>query len=420
MLTSDLIRTKKLKGGRIEPLYLDTLRPDALHRAKQLVAIFHEHQGKTRGAIDAAVADAIGHGTDFLIWRGLAKLLYDRCEFGVEAPLDPQDIRRAAFEASARLGPLTSPALRQQAVQAAAQALGIEAVQVERGLYADLEERLILRAFKPIKPAALLHRYNLALAQAVLYRATSLTIELADHDPKRLRYLLQTLKFHRLMHAAHVDAAGRTVLTVDGPASVLSQSRRYGLQMAKFLPALLIARAWTMTAELAWESNKPDATFVLTSRQGLVSHYRARGQWASDEELLFEQRFAELDAAQPWRLARQGAVLTLPGGQVIVPTYTLTHQDGRVVYVELMGFWRTEHLLKKLALLDEAPWPLVLLVSERMKTERTKLKDTPDRVVFYKGVIVVDKVLDAAQRLTEHTENVPVAKKNTEKKTRKK
>jgi predicted nuclease of restriction endonuclease-like RecB superfamily len=400
MLTSDLIRTRKLKGGKIEPLYLDTLRKDARHRAKQLIAIFSEHLGKTQGEIDRAVSDAIGHGTDFLIWRGLAKLLYDRCKFGTHAAADPQDIRRAVFEASARLGPVTTPALRQQALEEAAATLNLSPAQAEHGLYADLEDRQILQELRVMRAAALLHRYNLAQAQAVLYRATSLTIELRDRDPRRMRYLFQMLKFHRLMHAASVDAAGHTILTIDGPASVLSQSRRYGLQMAKFLPALLLTRTWTMTAQLAWEGNKPDATFVLTSREGLVSHYRARGQWVSDEEEMFEQRFAEVDAARPWRLAREGAVLTLPGGQVIVPNYTLTHEDGRVVYVEIVGFWKKEHLERRLALLEQAPWPLVLVVSERMKAERAKVAATPDRVVFYKGVILVDKVLAAAEKLT--------------------
>jgi uncharacterized protein len=93
--------------------------------------------------------------------------------------------------------------------------------------------------------------------------------------------------------------------------------------------------------------------------------------------------------------------LTLPGGQVIVPNYTLTHADGRVVHVEILGFWKKEHLERRLKLLEDAPWPLVLVVSERMKAERAKLAAVPDRVVFYKGVIHVDKVLEAAQRLAE-------------------
>src|SRR5690554_4065241 len=125
MLTSDLlcvkvskkaVEGKKSKIAFVDPEYLDVSSPDALQRAEELVAIFERHLGdadqNTRGALEESLADLVGHGTDFVIWRGLAKLLLDRSEFETVSSVDPDEIRRHVFEASAELGPVTSEAVR--------------------------------------------------------------------------------------------------------------------------------------------------------------------------------------------------------------------------------------------------------------------------------------------------------------------
>ncbi len=401
MLTSDLLRTRTHKGAVI-PRYLDPEDERALERAGQLVAIFSEGVGEERGTLDEAISQVIGHGTDFLIWRGLAKLLEDRSVYETVAAADPIEIRRHVFEASAKLGPIIDDARRDAALTQAANALSITAAECDAGLYADLLERQRMTSHKPIKAQALLHRYNVALAQAVLYRATRLVITLDEEDARKLRYLFQALRFHGLMHRAQRLEGGGHAIEVDGPASLFSQSRKYGLQMAKFLPALLLTTSWRLDAELAWDSAKKHTlyTFTLTPETGLVSHYRARGQWRSDEEVMFEERFAQKmgDAKDAWRLERRGAVLTLDGGEVTIPDYTLISPEGEEVFVEVVGFWRREYLerrMAQLALLREPP--LILLVGERLKTDRAKLEALPAQVVFYKGVIHVERVLEAAQ-----------------------
>ncbi len=394
MLTTDLVRTR-VKKGRVIPQYLDVDSSEALQKAEELIGLFTAHAGGMQGDVDEAVDEVIGHGTDYLIWRGLAKLLYDRSEFETVASVEPHEIRRAVFEASGELGPVTGAEARQRVLERAGEVLELVPEEIEESLYADLDERQRLVEFDALEPLELLHRYNLALAQAVLYKATRLTIELGRTDSNMLRYLFQALKFNRLMHRAERTEDGYR-LEVDGPASLFKRSRKYGLQMATFLPALLLADEWAMRAELDWEGKGGTHKMVLSHKDGLVSHYKARGQWVAEEERYFEKRFSETET--DWELERQGSVVDLDDNVVIIPDYVLRHPDGREVFLEVVGFWRLAYLERRIEMLvDSCDVPLVLVVSERLKTGREELREAPAEVVFFKGVILVDKVLAAAE-----------------------
>src|SRR5690554_3985547 len=186
MLTSDLLRVKKTRGA-IVPRYLDVESPEARERAEALVGIFAENLDKPRALVDERVEEAIGHGTDFLIWRGLAKLLYDRSEFETRAEGDPTEVREALFLAAANAGNPHREEARTRVLEEVGEALGLSPEALEVALYADLEERQVLSTFKKIDAEGLLHRYNLALAQAVLYRALSLRVSLKGQDSNRDR-----------------------------------------------------------------------------------------------------------------------------------------------------------------------------------------------------------------------------------------
>ena len=113
----------------------------------------------------------------------------------------------------------------------------------------------------------LLNRYNLALAQAVLYDATELRIRVWDHFGTVFSYV----KLFGLMHRIYpIDAAGERVAStdaaegyeaiLDGPASLFRQSRKYGIRMANFLPALPHCNRWELDAEILADETATDET----------------------------------------------------------------------------------------------------------------------------------------------------------------
>ncbi len=394
MLTSDLLRVKRRKG-KISPRYLDVEEEEARERARAMVEIFDSHLGKPRGIIDEKVERAIGHGTDFLIWRGLAKLLYDRSEFGVESPKDPQVVREVVFRHAAEAGNPDDGEQRRAVLSAAGRELEMDVEACERALYADLEERQVLEEFRSLEPLELLNRYNVALAQAVLYRANSMTVRLGAQDSNRLRLLFQMLKFHRLMHTTEREGDG-FVITLDGPGSLFKKGRKYGLEMAKFLPSLLHLSGWSMEAEVEWSGR--DFQFELSEEDGLIPHGRARGQWVAEEEKWFEERFDD-KTPEGWQLERRGEIVKLSDNEVLITDYVVRTADGAEVWLEIVGFWRISYLRRRLKMLRdmELETPVVLVVSERLKADRKALDDAPAEVVFFKGVILHDRVVEAVE-----------------------
>ena len=90
----------------------------------------------------------------------------------------------------------------------------------------------------------LLARYNVAQTQAVLYDAVSMTVWAKEDFKQILRYA----KLARLMHTIQRRPDGGYLISLDGPSSVLRETRRYGVAFAKFLPALLACSGWKLNA----------------------------------------------------------------------------------------------------------------------------------------------------------------------------
>jgi predicted nuclease of restriction endonuclease-like RecB superfamily len=406
MLTADLIAARVVKG-EVKPRYVSPTDPAALALAAQMVAVFGEHVGRTREALEGALAALLGEGTEYLLHRGLAKLLSDRAEFEVKSACEPSLLRRRLFEEAAKVHPAVAVAdavhkvTRDDVVARVAAELGVDAATVTGAMYADLEAEHVMTKGPDLTPEALVHRYNVGLAQAVLLRATSMTVEIAAGAPARYRQLFRYVKFYRLMHQVTGTAKAGYVLRLDGPMSLFQLSQKYGLQLAEFLPALLLCEAWKVSADVLWGKEKRALTLRLSSEQGLVSHYPDKGVYVTREEQFLVDRFAELKT--PWALERKSEVVDLGGKGVLVPEFVLRHKtDGRVAYVEVMGFWKREYLEARLALLrSDGPKNLVLAVPWRLRGNDDELADAPGEVLFFKDVIVAKELLERAERVAK-------------------
>ena len=159
-----------------------------------------------------------------------------------------------------------------------------------------------------------------------------------------------------------------------------------------------------MEATLLWKKGRPKKIFRLSSKDGLQSHYRPRGQWLSDEEKHLESSFAKRKT--DWVLKRAATVFALRDNRVLVSDYQLHHPNGFVVNVEVIGYWRAEYLRRRLEDLSELNAPLILVVGERLKLDKNALEESAAHVVFFKGVIPIKALLLAADRLREERAHV--------------
>ena len=96
MLTGKLVRVRHARN-RLVPMYLNPADRNWLGVANQLLLAFRDAPGRTRGELEAELADVVGDGPGQLVHQGLTKLLEDRCETEVASEVPPGEVREAVF-----------------------------------------------------------------------------------------------------------------------------------------------------------------------------------------------------------------------------------------------------------------------------------------------------------------------------------
>ena len=391
MLPSDLLFSHK-RGAQIYPRFL---RPEQCVWAERVLATIREHQHRTRGELQAALRALEGDSPDYRIVRGFAHLALNAAEFTLATgELEPETLRRDVFTLAAERGGYGETQAR-EVLEAIAPRYQLEAETLREALYADLPENHLLTALPDFAPEQLVDRYNLAQAQGLLYSALCLRLTAHRNVPGEYRRLFQHLKFHGLMYAVEGNLDDGYQIYVDGPASLFKQTRKYGLQMAIFLPALLRVSRWEMEAVLRRDDR--DISYRVDSQSPLKPLTAAPPAYDSLLEEHFARRWEKLDT--PWILEREVEIVDLKG-TVFVPDFALRHPDGRVAHVEIMGFWHPDYLRRKLDKLRRAAMPdLIVAVSERLNVGADDFRDVPGPILFFKGKLEPRAVLECLERL---------------------
>jgi hypothetical protein len=381
MLTSDLAMSWR-RGNRIFPRYLQTDDPRHLQTAADLTLIVEQHAGRRRAELEQALDEYIGVGTDYKILRGLIKLLTDRCEFSTSTAKDPTEIRRALFTNASGHHPVLTESAREQIIAEAAAELECSSDDVMAGLYADLADNQRLIAFEKMSAEELLDRYNLAQAQALLYRCSEMRLWIEPQSPGVTRRLFTEIKAFRLIHAITGDAERGYEVRLSGPVSIFHRSQKYGVQMAVFLPALLLYPGWRMRAEVGTKTGA--AFFELDSDQDrLRSHYVAEDVQTQNPQLakLLED-FNKLDGE--WSAQPNQEVIDL--GQIaFVPDLVFTREGSEPIYLEMLGYWTPRSLNERLKEFAHAGFQdYAIAASEEMRCSRDGPTQLPANVIVYK------------------------------------
>lgn len=402
MLPSDLL-IHRYSGEEIVPKRL-TLTQENLAIATELIELFQNAKGGTRGELNRQLQELEGEDTNYRIKRGLAHLLNSDAfsTFETLSPLDPSTLRQRVFALSAQTAP--SPQATQAVLSRLADILSQELTQevipeqIRTGLYADLPDNQILTGFEPPTPEALLHRYNLSQVQGVFYRASHVTLNAHRNDPGEYKLLFRYVKLFSLMTYIEGDADHGFTLTIDGPTSLFKPNTHYGLKLAMLLPALLHVTKWSLTATLqlkdTYSGNGRTGRFSLDSNCGLVTHYPAGKAYDSMLEASFVDRWAK--AKTEWQLEREVDLIPIPGS-VMIPDFRLVHPDGRTFLLEIVGYWRPEYLKKKFSQVRQAGREdIILAISERLNLEKAgvNFNQTPAKIVWFKDQLLPKAVLE--------------------------
>lgn len=374
--------------------------------ATELITCFQNAIGGTQGELDRQLLELEGDSPDYRLKRGLAHILKSSfCTFEIVSPLEPPLLRQRVFALSAKSVPSSqaSEATLEQLSIALTQELNHEVLpqQIRIGLYADLQENRILTQFDDPAPEALLHRYNLSQVQGIFYRASYMTLNAHRNVPGEYKLLFRYLKLFGLMTYIEGDADHGFTITIDGPTSLFKPSTRYGLAIAKLLPALLHVTKWSLNATL--QSRDPytgvtkSGRFSLNDNCGLVTHYPPGKPYDSMLEASFANRWDSLKT--DWVLEREVDLIPIPGS-VMIPDFRLVHPDGRIFLLEIVGYWRPEYLQKKFGQVRRSECDnLILAISERLNLEKAgvKVKDVPAKIVWFKDKLLPKAVLEVLE-----------------------
>ena len=392
--------THRLSGETITPKRLK-IDEQTLCVARELIDCFLAARGGNQGQLDSQLQELEGDSPDYRFKRGLAHLLKSACEFEVVSPLEPQLLRERVFSLSALSvpsSPQSCQTLDTLALQLS-QELEREVlpVHIREGLYADLAENKVLMEFEEPTPEQLLHKYNLSQVQGVFYRASQLVLNAHRNVPGEYKLLFRYLKLFQLMAYIEGDADHGFTITIDGATSLFKPSTRYGLAIAKMIPALLHVTKWSLSATLQtrdfYTNNWKTGKFSLDANCGLVSHYPPGKPYDSMLEEAFASRWESLKSE--WVLEREVDLIPIPGS-VMIPDFRLVHPDGRSLLLEIVGYWRPEYLQKKFSQVRRAERDdLILAISERLNLEKAgvNLTDVPAKIIWFKDKLLPKAVL---------------------------
>ena len=345
MLTSEQ-SIVEFKAGRVIP---DHLKQGA-HRhyvdyAARMLAVYQNGIGKQRYRLHREIQSIFAEEPDCPVRRiqAFCKLLDDASEYQTDPDGKASRLRLKVFSHAARFHPLVSQPDRlfehdENAIKARlADALGQPWETIEQTLYSDVLDYQRLEKFEGYgNAAALLSRYNEAQLQACLYKAEQMTVWATEGFKTILRYA----KLARLLHDIERVDASTYRIVFSGPASVLNETRRYGVNFARFLPALLACKGWRMKASLKTPWNQ-SAQLVLSDKDGFTSHLPPPEAFDSTVEQTFCEKFGP--QRDGWTLIREGDILHHQQ-KTFVPDFTFRHEDGTEALLEIVGFWTPEYL----------------------------------------------------------------------------
>lgn len=371
--------------------------------AQRMIDIYKNGLGKMRKELHAQVRNLFESEYDCPPKRidAFCKLLDEAGTFDLAKGKKAPDLRIKLFRIASQFHPLvrTKDRLFEHPEDEVKKHIADEFKKkwedIESEMFADVIDFHRLKSFNGFEdPGDLLSRYNIAQIQAALFPAVRLRIRIGEDFKTVLTYA----KLARLMHTIEFIGNGNYRVILDGPASVLRNTKRYGVNMAKFIPALVACTDWDLDADIATRRKGFMRRLRLSSKEKLRSHLPSPKEFDSSYESSFAEKWGD-ERREGWKLIREGGVLHR-GQKVFVPDFLLEHEDGRKVYLEIVGFWTPQYLKAKIEVLQLfKEHPILVAIAE---TSARQLNSLPGNVIRFKTSLSLKDALTSLSSLSEN------------------
>ena len=381
-MSFDSPHSYRLVGSTVVPRYLG----EADH--PWLRALLEERErfvGRPQRELDARLQEPLTPdgpaGKKQLAVRILARL--GRSTGNAAVP--PRRARLLMFVEAAR-----AAGAREAALARVASSLAVSPEQLEASLFADLPgERVVTGLEASLSPTELALRANLALTQALLFRATGVTLEVEGNA----RVLVQTAKLRGLICTVSRAPCGMdTMLDVSGPLALFRRTILYGRALGALVPHLVWCPRFRLRASCLLQESVVD--LCLGTGDPIFPADPPR-QYDSQIEERFAREFRKL--APDWEVLREPGPI-VAGSRLVFPDFALQHRHDptRRWLLEIVGFWTPDYVRRKLALYREARITnLILCIDETRACDEGSLPDGAVILRFRRRVnaVVVRNVL---------------------------
>jgi predicted nuclease of restriction endonuclease-like RecB superfamily len=457
MLPLELLRTKITnKGQRITPLFC-LPSADNLLLAQKLITEFHLSNNKkeTKGELQKRLFLYENSYNDFKLIRGLIILLERRCTFKINQSFYSEDkiqdfvtqlpssftLRKVLFEESSKGGLSLDHTRRVKIFQNVASKLGIDTNYIEKLMWLDQEDYLILESFSSIEPIHLLGTYNLAIFQTLLFN--SVNFEFTVNGGTNWKQVLRTIKRLGLMYnlqKVHKNLENNfsketqfnknkqdiidnddfksyfndnIICFIDGPLSIFKLTNKYGVLIAKVIPKIISSHKWNIKASIIKNSisGRKLYEFNLSSDSGIYIfnaindrfYNNSQFEDSNDDNLNYDSSVEAKFVTQfekfrtGWKLIREPDPLILPNGRAFIPDF-LFEKYNKKIYFEIIGFWTPQYLERKFKKIHEiiktsdSKYDLLIAVNENnLVSESTELKKLLSNSILNDNSIIIYK-----------------------------
>lgn len=400
MLPIELLRVRiSSKLNQIRPIFYDSQEKNQLLLVVKLVKMFKQMgtEGVSKAKLDENILEMEAKYTDYKLVRGICHLLEQRCVYALPGRTFPHggnnnamnaiNLRRKIFEESSRNGYPATEDERKQILQKFATESDLTTDELETAMWADLDKNKYLKNFESLSPLQLISWYNISILQSLLLNCIKLEFSVYGGFSwkKILRKIKQLGLMYFLFQENNLESESnkqtrnqemvfnskkdkRVVCTVEGPLSIVRLTDKYGTAMAKLIPFIIFTDTWSIDAIILRKSisgvrktyrfqisNKDkdlplfDASKVQPQSEsnmdsGLI-YKNAIDNFDSIVEKKFMDKFLKFSIG--WNLIREPDPLILSNGKAFIPDFVF-EKYGIKVYLEIVGFWTSEYLKRKL------------------------------------------------------------------------
>jgi len=377
----------EVRGSEVIPHFLGAHDHPWL---RVLIDEFHRFAGRPRRELDQRLREPLPcdspPGKRALAAHTLSRLCRER----QRAPVKPRDARRALFRAARKY-----PGRSDVAWSVAARTLNVNRHALRESLFADLpSERRLAPPPTDLSPGELALRTNLSVAQTLLFRASSVRIEILGNA----RTIVRHARFRGLICTVRASSAETECsLDISGPFALFRRTLVYGHVLGELVPLLIWCNRFHLSAECVIEERT--ATLRLQTGDPIFPSREPR-RFDSRLEERFAREFGKL--ATNWDLVREPEPVRA-AGTLIFPDFALWRRDSpkRRWLLEIMGFWTPDYLRAKLTRLRAARLTnLILYIDEERNCADEELPKNAF-VVWYRRRIDAEKVLRIVERRSE-------------------